>query len=228
MKHRRARPSGHTTAAVTVLVAAAVALLTVGPFRLGEQADGAPAGGIPAVVAGTAGPGTPAPPQASSPSDSQPVEEGEPAIPQSEPRLVEAPSIGLRAVISPYTPAQVAANDGTVNPSSLWTVAWWTGGGKPGTDADNTVYLYGHTWKEPAVFNHLKNLEPQDDVFVTTRTGRLRYVVDGSFTVLKKDLDDHPEVVAAEPGRLLLIGCYRKTGREDSTTRNVVVTAHLA
>ena len=47
---------------------------------------------------------------------------------------------------------QVEANAGAVKPSSLWQVAWWTGGGTPGSPGDNTVYLYGHTWKEPAVF----------------------------------------------------------------------------
>lgn len=205
------------------MVAAAVALLAVGPVRLGGQ---------PQVQRETtAGPGAvrtvkvaPAPPQ----SFSVPAEDSGPSIPQSAPRLVEAPSIGLKAAITPYTPAQVAASGGAVNPSTLWTVAWWTGGGRPGSDADNTVYLYGHTWKEPAVFNHLKDLEPRAEVFVTTRNGRLRYVVDSSFTVLKKDLDNHPAVVAVQPGHLLLIGCYRKTGREDSTTRNVVVSAHLA
>ena len=37
-----------------------------------------------------------------------------------------------------------------------------------------------------------------------------------------------PTVAAAIPGRLLLLGCYRETGREETTTRNVVVIAHLA
>jgi LPXTG-site transpeptidase (sortase) family protein len=142
--------------------------------------------------------------------------------------VLEAPDIKLKADVTPYTPEEVEANAGAVKPSSLWQVAWWTGGGTPGSHADNTVYLYGHTWKEPAVFNDIKYLEKGDAVYVTTRTGRLRYVVDGSFTVPKTDLTKTPTVAAAIPGRLLLLGCYRETGREETTTRNVVVIAHLA
>jgi hypothetical protein len=148
-------------------------------------------------------------------------------VPESAPTLVEAPSIGLRSAVTPFTPAEVAARGGAVEPSSLWEVAWWTGGGAPGSHADNTVYLYGHTWRDPAVFNRVKELERGASVFVTTRAGRLRYVVEGTFTVAKSDLVDHPDVRAARPGRLVLIGCYRETGRERYTTRNVVVTAHL-
>jgi LPXTG-site transpeptidase (sortase) family protein len=106
-------------------------------------------------------------------------------------------------------------------------VAWWTGGGTPGSHADNTVYLYGHTWKEPAVFNRVKELDAGALVRLTTRTGVLDYVVDGSFTVEKTKLDQHPAVTAAVPGRLVLIGCHRETGLEERTTRNIVVTARL-
>ena len=50
---------------------------------------------------------------------------------------------------------------------------------------------------------------------------------DGSFTVEKTKLDQHPAVTAAVPGRLVLIGCHRETGLEERTTRNIVVTARL-
>lgn len=130
--------------------------------------------------------------------------------------------------MTPYTAAEVAATGGVVKPSTLWLVAWWTGGGTPGSDADNTVYLFGHTWKEPAVFNRVKELRPRADIYLTTRTGRLHYLVDGSFTVAKEDLGDHPAVTAVVPGRLVLIGCFRETGLEAHTTSNLVVTAHIA
>ncbi len=215
------RTTGRTTAAATALVAAAAALLATTPPQLPgrTQPHGVPVAtvAVPTVTA------APPPPQ----SLSRPAGGSRIFVPESEPTLVEAPSIGLRAAVTPFTPAEVAAHGGAVEPSTLWEVAWWTGGGAPGSHADNTVYLYGHTWKDPAVFNRVKDLEQGASVFVTTRAGRLEYVVDGSFTVTKADLDDHPAVRAACPGRLLLIGCYRETGREDHTTRNIVVTAHL-
>jgi len=225
---QRHRPIGWATAAATILVAAAVALLVLAVYGLRAQRDQPVSQAGPGSAGTSAGPPThgaaPAPPQ----SFSRPADESRPFVPASEPRLLEAPEIKLKAAVTPYTPEQVASHDGAVKPSSLWEVAWWTGGGTPGSHAGNTVYLYGHTWKEPAVFNHIKELRRGDSVFVTTRTGRLRYVVDSSFTVAKTDLSKTPAVAAGIPGRLLLLGCYRQTGREEHTTRNVVVIAHLA
>ncbi|HEV7147066.1 MAG TPA: class F sortase [Pedococcus sp.] len=146
----------------------------------------------------------------------------------SSPLVLQIPAIALSAAITPYTPAQVAASGGAVKPPTLFSVSWWTGGGNPGTTARNTVYLYGHTWKEPAVFNRIKELRTGARVDVTTTAGRLVYVVDGSFTVSKPDLVTNPLVTEAVPGRLLLIGCYRATGHEAHTTANIVVSAHLA
>jgi hypothetical protein len=216
--HRR---SGDLATAATALVAAVVTLLAAQPPQPGVPGR---TGGTPTatVVPGVATV-VPAPPQ----SFSRPADASRPLVPASAPQLVEAPSIGLRAAVTAYSAAEVAANGGAVKPATLWTVAWWTGGGTPGTHTDNTVYLYGHTWREPAVFNRVEELEPGAVVRVTTRTGCLDYVVDGSFTVEKTKLDEHPTVTAAVPGRLVLIGCHRETGREEHTTRNIVVTAHL-
>lgn len=228
MRSQRHRPIGWATAAATVLVVAAVALLVAALYGLRAQREQLASQAGPGTTGASALPTTqevaPPPPQ----SFSRPADESRPFVPPSDPRMVEAPEIGLKADVTPYTPREVAAHDGAVKPSSLWEVAWWTGGGTPGSHADNTVYLYGHTWKEPAVFNHIKELRRGDPVFVTTRTGRLRYVVDSSFTVAKTDLTKTPTVAAAMPGRLLLLGCYRATGREEHTTRNVVVIAHIA
>lgn len=145
----------------------------------------------------------------------------------SAPLRLEIPQIGLDVAVTPYTEEEVEAAGGAVKPPTLWTVSWWTGGGLPGTDAANTVYLYGHTWREPAVFNRIKELGPESLVHVTTVEGRLRYVVRDVLTVDKPDLPTSPEVSAAVPGRLVLIGCYRATGDEATTTANVVVVATL-
>ena len=221
MRAGRHRATGRTAAAATALVAAAAALLATTPLE--RRGPAQPHGIPPVVVPGRTAPAAPAPPQ----SSSQPAGGSRTFVAESPPTLVEAPSIGLRAAVTPYTPAQVAAQAGAVEPSSLWEVVWWTGGGTPGSHAGNTVYLYGHTWKEPAVFNRLKELEPGASVIVTTRTGCLEYVVVGSFTVAKAQLSAHPAVRAARAGRLLLIGCHRESGQEDHTTRNIVVVAHL-
>jgi LPXTG-site transpeptidase (sortase) family protein len=208
-----------------MLVAAAAALLATTPLQLGDpsQRSGIPDGTTATVPMTSTASVAPAPPQ----SFSRPAQDSTPSVPGSPPVLVEAPVIGLHAAVTPWSDEQVAAHDGAVTPSTLWEVAWWTGGGMPASHADNTVYLYGHTWTAPAVFNRVTELGRGDTVLVTTRTGRLEYVVEQTFTVAKPALDDHPLVREAHPGRLLLIGCYRATGREEHTTRNVVVVAHL-
>lgn len=222
-RHRRTGATTSWWAAAATVLAAAAALLATTPQQVGEQ--GRPSGipdlavTVPAAATATV---APAPPQSS-----RPAREARAQVPESSPVLLEAPAIGLRATVTPWSEQQVAAHGGAVTPSSLWEVAWWTGGGTPGSHATNTVYLYGHTWTAPAVFNRVKELSRGDVVVVTTRAGRLVYVVERSFTVAKAELDDHPLVREAHPGRLLLIGCFRETGREEHTTRNVVVVAQL-
>ncbi len=143
------------------------------------------------------------------------------------PIRLSAPRIGLDAAIEKYTDAMVK-REGGVDPPKLDAISWWTGGGTPGSNAGNTVYLYGHTWKEPAVFNRIKELRPGDYIFVTTSNGRLRYRVEGSYRVAKPELPTDPRVTEAKPGRLLLLACWRATGKELTTTRNIVVQAQLS
>lgn len=148
-------------------------------------------------------------------------------IEASPPHSIEIPEISVEAQTEVYTSEMVEENDG-VYPSDPFAVSWWNGGGSPGSEADNTVYLYGHTSSNPAVFNRLKELDLEDEVYVTTEFGRVRYVVDDMFTVAKPDLGADSRVSTVVPGRLVLVGCWRKTGKELTTTRNIVVTAQFA
>ena len=118
----------------------------------------------------------------------------------------------------------VKANGG-VNPTDPDIVSWWESGGMPGTDADTTVYLYGHTSKGPAVFNDLKEVAIGDRVTIITDNGKVNYVVEGWFTVAKPDLSRDPRVDQRTPGRLILVACWRETGNEPTTTHNFVVVA---
>jgi hypothetical protein len=222
---------------IVLIVTAAVLLLIslesgwAGPAFASPASSGAsvsprPVGGTAATDPATSGsaPGGPGPAAVTS---SSPSSHATASSRPTRPLLLEVPAIALRAAITAYTPADVAADGGAVKPPTLFSVSWWTGGGNPGPAARNTVYLYGHTWKEPAVFNRIKELRVGDRVVVTTTGGRLVYVVDGSFTVSKPNLVTTARVTQATPGRLLLIGCYRATGHEAHTTANIVVTTHL-
>jgi LPXTG-site transpeptidase (sortase) family protein len=121
----------------------------------------------------------------------------------------------------------VAAADGWVEPPHRDTVAWWSGGGWPADPADNTVYLYGHVSRIEAVFNRLAEAQVGDAVSVTTAAGTLTYrVTEVLPPVAKKDLPSVPEVAAAVPGRLVMIGCHRDPDQGTRpTTSNTVVIA---
>lgn len=205
-------------AGVAVLEAAALALLLVS----GQAA--APGAGLAPRVPTVASSATPSDPGAVAVPDPAPAPA---AVPASRPLRLEVPALGLVATVRASTAAEVAAAGGAVHPATLWEVVWWSGGGAPGTDSDNTVYLYGHTWREPAVFNGLRRLHDGDEVRLVTANGVLRYLVDEVFTVAKPEFAGSPKVTAAVPGRLLLVGCFRQTGEEATTTRNLVVTAQL-
>lgn len=145
----------------------------------------------------------------------------------ARPLSLSIPRIGLEAVIEEYTNAMVAASDDKVDPVNFDTVAWWSGGSAPGVDATNTVYMYGHSWNKPAVFNDLKDLQVGDEIFVTTEKGVLRYAVEFSYQVPKTGLTANDDYKDAEAGRLTLVSCYRETGNEETTKDNLVVQAQL-
>mgnify|MGYP003888228957 CR=1 FL=1 len=148
-------------------------------------------------------------------------------LPRAAPVRLEISAAGIDAAIEEYSDADVADNDGWVDPPSRDIVAWWSGGGTPGEPADNTVYLYGHVAQGAAVFNAINELAPGDDIIVTTEAGTIHYaVVEVLEPIDKEELPFDPIVAEATPGRLVLIGCHRAPGQGSRpTTHNLVVIA---
>lgn len=149
-----------------------------------------------------------------------------PSVLAAPPTRLQIPSVGIDAESEVYTNEMVAESGG-VNPTASDIVSWWSGGGMPGDDADNTVYIYGHTWTGPAVFNTLKQVENGAPIAITTSNGDVTYMVQDKFTVAKPDLSADPRVNEVMPGRLVLIACWRETGNEPTTTHNLVVVAQI-
>ncbi len=148
-------------------------------------------------------------------------------IPMCEPVRIEAPSIGLDAVVYTMTAADIN-DDGNVSPRYFDAVAYdGDVGSAPGTDSDNTTYLYGHTSYKEAVFNRIKDLKPGDEVLVTTCNGVLHYLVEDHYTVSKPQLTSNARFKTAQPGRMNLVACYRANGDELRTTDNIVVQLQL-
>lgn len=145
------------------------------------------------------------------------------------PTRVEVPSVGLDVKVLPVTP-----EGGEIDPPTLAEAYWIEAYGTPGTDADNTVYLAGHSYDSgDAAFNPLFDraaqvalVEAGDEIVVTTETGRLTYAVDGTERYPKDQLADVEEVWKIVPDRLVMITCFQRNDGGASQD-NLVVYAHL-
>ncbi|WP_243076142.1 class F sortase [Microbacterium sp. SS28] len=151
-------------------------------------------------------------------------------VPMAAPTRLVFPAAGIDGAVEEYTEADAAA-EGGVNPASLDTISWYSGvpNPMPGSDALNTVYIFGHSWVEPAVFNGLKGVQPGERATLTTAEGDLVYEVDEVITMAKPDFTQDPRVVAVVPGRLALVTCFRPAGwdRDAHAPDNTVVFLHL-
>jgi hypothetical protein len=148
----------------------------------------------------------------------------------SAPLRLRVPAIGIDGAVSEYTQKMIDARGG-FDPVTLQTIAWDTtiSGGLAGTDAVNTVYLYGHSWVDPAVFNGLKDLPPGAVAAVDTARGTLCYVVQKTLELNKAAYKSNDELTRIIPNRLVLVSCYRPVGYDpgSATVQNIVVVLQL-
>jgi hypothetical protein len=143
----------------------------------------------------------------------------------SDPVRVVVPSVGVDAPIKP-----IAFQNHEINPPTVDDVYWINAYGSPGVDADNTVYLVGHSWDQgDAVFNALfdrasqtSRLEPGAEIDVVTAAGTVRYRVDYTVRYPRNELADKGEVWTIVPGRLILITCFQQNNGLDATDNFVV------
>ena len=151
-------------------------------------------------------------------------------VPVSRPTHLAFPAAEIDGPVEEYTAGE-AEVEGGINPRSLQTIAWYSGIPEPlpGTDATNTVYIFGHTWVEPAVFNGLAAVAPGDMATLETETGTLTYVVDEIVVMDKTQFSTDPTVSAIVPGRLVLVTCHRPDGWDADALApdNTAVVLHL-
>jgi sortase (surface protein transpeptidase) len=148
----------------------------------------------------------------------------------SAPLRLTVPSIGLDGPVSEYTQEMIDGYGG-FDPPELSTISWDTTipDGLAGTDAANTVYLYGHSWIDVAVFNDLKNLQPGAVASIGTANGTLCYVAQKTLKLNKAEYKINDELTDAIPNRLVLVSCYRPGGYDPNaaTVQNIVVVLQL-
>lgn len=151
-------------------------------------------------------------------------------IAASAPLRLQVPVIGLDGAVSEYTQAMID-NRGGYEPPELSSISWDTTilGGLAGTDSMNTLYLYGHSWTEPAVFNGLKDLHVGDVASISTANGKLCYVAQKTLKLNKSEYKSNEELTNSISNRLVLVSCYRPVGYDpnSATVQNVVVILQL-
>lgn len=132
-------------------------------------------------------------------------------VPMAEPHRLVFPGAGLDVkVLVDRTPA-----GGVIKPPSYKDAYWIEAYGKPGTDADNTVYIAGHSSPDHSVvFDALLEVDgsPRDlagqELTLATPNGTLIYRIDGAAKRYgKNELANDPDIWKIVPGRLLLVTC---------------------
>ena len=148
----------------------------------------------------------------------------------SAPLQLRVASIGLDGAVSEYTQEMIDERGG-FDPSEPTTISWDTTipDGLAGTDAANTVYLYGHTWIDMAVFNGLRDLQPGAVASIDTANGTLCYVAQKTLLLDKAEYKTNDELTDVVPNRLVLVSCSRPVGYdpEIATVQNIAVVLQL-
>jgi hypothetical protein len=134
------------------------------------------------------------------------------------------PAIGLRAQVEPLD----AGPDG-LSPPRIDRLYWWRARGIPGPAATDTIFVTGHSVRDPTVtgvLERLQDVRPGGQIVIQTAEGRSTYTVDRAWTVPRVQIVEDDELFAAVPGRLVLVGCYLRPDGLPQTD-NVVVVATL-
>ena len=202
--------------------AALLCALSLGGIFLSSPGLGTAPSNTPTPTISRLAPATPVAPSA--------VPTADVVVQASAPLRLKVPSIGLDGSVSEYTQEMIDENDG-FDPPELSMISWDTTipDGLAGTDAANTVYLYGHSWVDVAVFNDLKNLQPGAVASISTANGTLCYVAQKTLRLNKAEYKTNDELTNAIPNRLVLVSCYRPGGYnpDAATVQNIVVVLQL-
>ena len=175
-------------------------------FGWSPSGDGAPPLKSPPVVAGVP-PGTQligSKAVVVDPPPAPPAETFAAAAGAITPSRLRIPAIGVDAWIG----AVGLRNDGSMDvPDNLWTSSWLARGPRPG-QAGNAVIAGHRGVGSPALFSHLENVQPGDQIFVSDAAGhQLTYVVT---RVASLDLSSSTQVAVFGPTssqQLVLITC---------------------
>ncbi|MGO1801842.1 MAG: class F sortase [Microbacteriaceae bacterium] len=152
-------------------------------------------------------------------------------VPAGEPHTVRIPVIQFEADVDSLS----LEGSTVINPPTFDRAYWLSEYGMPGSDADGTVYLSGHSSAAgTAVFDPLIDradtrsaLEIGDEILVDTENGTVVYLIQALERHPKTELADIENLWTPSPGRLVIVTCYYD-GTAGTAPDNFVVYARLA
>jgi hypothetical protein len=132
-------------------------------------------------------------------------------VPMAEPTRLTIPAVKLDVRVG----VDRTRAGGVIHPANFTDAFWLNAYGTPGTDADNTVYIAGHSSPNHAiVFDALLSRDGKplglagDEITLKTNAGTLVYRFDGAAKLYdKNEIARDPEVWKVVPGRLVLVTC---------------------
>lgn len=125
--------------------------------------------------------------------------------------------------------------DGFLIPPNADIASWLDDRGTPGADADDTVYLLGHSASHGGgAFDNLVDRESLtstlltgDEIIVETEAGEVVYQVLSAEYYARGEVENIPKIWEDVPGRLVLVTClFNENG--ERLDQNVVIYARLA
>jgi LPXTG-site transpeptidase (sortase) family protein len=156
-----------------------------------------------------------------------PINEHATAVPRMTPMRLVIPRINVDAKVQDVGRGK---SDNMAVPSNYTDVGWYRYGPTPGEVG--SAVIDGHVdngFGMDAVFKHIKELEPGDDIFITNGAERTHFVIEEVTTYAANEVPRDLLFTRTDAARLNLITCSGTwDGETKSYDERVVVYATLA
>jgi LPXTG-site transpeptidase (sortase) family protein len=142
------------------------------------------------------------------------------------PTRVDIPSIGIHASIVPLGLNPVGVID---VPDNFVQAGWYSGGPRPGDSGPAVILGHVDSFRGPAVFFELKDLQAGASITVTSSTGTQTFIVDSVETYPKTEFPTEEVYGPVSDRALRLVTCGGKFDEtHHSYLSNVIVFATAA
>jgi LPXTG-site transpeptidase (sortase) family protein len=144
--------------------------------------------------------------------------------PGAPPLRLRIPAIGVEAPLVPLG----LNGDGTLQVPRYEEAGWYAGGNRPGETGASVIAAHVDSTTGPAVFHHLDDLEPGDEVYVDYRDATVGFAVRDARSVTKTRFPTQEVYGSTVAPELRLVTCSGDFDRKTRTySANLIVWADL-